>query len=299
MKNSCNPKGSAFSKAQGFTLIELLVVIAIIAILASMLLPALSKAKLKAQGIQCMSNHRQLTMAWRMYAEDNRDHLIYASHNGTAGDPANQYAWTWTELDFTSKRSNWDVTADITQRPLWQYNRSPGIYKCPADRSYVTVNGEAKPRVRTMSMNWFLGGFGGSVSGGPSFAANFTIFLKYAQIAGGKGTPGPVKTWVFLDQREDTINWGNFMTHMDGFDPRDPSQYKFTMDLPGEYHKKACGFSFADGHSEIKRWRDPRTTPPLKYQQTPSSADTSSPRNVDVEWLQDHTTRPKNWSKGF
>jgi prepilin-type N-terminal cleavage/methylation domain-containing protein len=302
MKNSCifQPgRTVTLSGVRGFTLIELLVVIAIIAILASMLLPALSKAKLKAQGIQCMSNHRQLTMAWRMYAEDNRDFLVYASHNGNRSDPANDHAWTWTEMDFSSNPKNWDINADITQRPLWPYNRSPGIYKCPADRSYVMVNGEAKPRVRTMSMNWFLGGFGGQVSGGPSFAANFSIYHKYAQIAGGKGTAGPVKTWVFLDQREDTINWGNFMTHMDGFEPRNPAMYKFTMDLPGEYHKKACGFSFADGHSEIKKWLDPRTTPPLKYQQAPSSSDTPSPRNVDVEWLQDRTTRPKDWNKGY
>jgi prepilin-type processing-associated H-X9-DG protein len=86
---------------------------------------------------------------------------------------------------------------------------------------------------------------------------------------------------------------------MDGFDPRNGALYKFTMDLPGEYHKKAAGFSFADGHSEIRKWRDPRTTPPLRYQQAAGSQDTPSPRNVDIEWLQDKTTRPKDWNKGF
>lgn len=278
-------------------MIELLVVIAIIAILAAMLLPALSKAKLKAQGIQCMSNHRQLTLAWRLYAEDNRDYLVLASHSGTANNPMNQYAWTWTEMDFSANPKNWDINADITQRPLWQYNKSPGIYKCPADRSYVVVNGENKPRVRTMSMNFFCGGFGGDTSGS-AMAAPYTLFLKLSEINGGKATPGPAKTWVFLDQREDTINWGNFMTHMDGFDPREPAKYKFTMDLPGEYHKKACGFSYADGHSEIKKWMDSRTTPPLKYQTAASSSDTPSPRNEDVAWLQERTTRPKNWNKG-
>ncbi len=287
---------------RAFTLIELLVVIAIIAILASMLLPALSKAKLKAQGIQCMSNHRQLTIAWRLYAEDSQDQIVYASHNLPQNDPnrLSRFAWTGTEMDFSSDARNWDINADITQRPLWPYNRSPGIYKCPADRSFVMVNGEPKPRVRTMSMNFFLGGFAGSYPSDSSFSwSSLSLFTKLSDIAGGKGTPGPTKTFVFLDQREDTINWGNFMTHMDGFDPRNAARYKFTMDLPGEYHKKAAGFSFADGHSEIKRWQDSRTTPPVKYQSSAGSQDTPSSRNPDVEWLQDKTTRPKNWNKGY
>jgi len=294
-KNSKRGRGFVFHP--GFTLIELLVVIAIIAILASMLLPALTKAKMKAQGIQCMSNHRQLTLAWRMYADDSHDNLVLASHSGNRNDPMNEYAWTWTEMSFTSDAKNWDINADITQRPLWPYNKSPGIYKCPSDRSYVVVNGENKPRVRTMSMNFYLGGFGGS-SSGASIAAPYKVYLKMPEIVTGNASPGPAKTWVFLDQREDTINWGNFMTHMDGWDPPNPAMYKFTMDLPGAYHKNACGFSFADGHSEIKKWLDPRTTPPLKPQTSAGGQDTPSPRNPDVAWLQERTTRPKNWNKG-
>src|SRR2546426_1910121 len=107
-----------------FTLIELLVVIAIIAILASMLLPALSKAKLKAQGIQCMSNHKQLCLAWRMYAEDNRDQLVYASDNPDT-PYLDQYAWTLTHLvPGTTDPANYDPSVDIMQRPLWPYVKS-------------------------------------------------------------------------------------------------------------------------------------------------------------------------------
>ena len=110
-----------------------------------MLLPALNKAKLKAQGIQCMGNQRQLGLAWRMYAEDNADHLVFASDDGkgtapyssivTGGKTANQgnlYAWTWSEMNFANDNPyNWDPTADITLRPLWQYFKNAGVYKCP------------------------------------------------------------------------------------------------------------------------------------------------------------------------
>ena len=118
------------------------------------------------------------------------------------------------------------------------------------------------------------------------------VYTKLSQISGGNSA-GAAKTFVFLDMREDRVNWGNFMTHMAGALENDPSQYMFTEDLPGMYHNLACGFSFADGHSEIKRWRDPRTTPPLLRGTEGPAWEISSPGNADVAWLQDHTSRPK------
>ncbi len=276
---------------RAFTLIELLVVIGIIAILAALLLPALIRAKMKAQGIQCMNNHRQLALAWRLYADDNRDMLVYASDD--PGDPnvdyatLDQYAWTLTHMDFDpGNRGNWDVEYDMVKRPLWPYtSKQPAIYKCPSDRSFLTVGGVQRPRVRSMSMNLYVGGFDGTDGNWP-WAHPFRVYAKLTEI-----NP-PSKIFVFLDMREDSVNWGNFMTYMAGYSPTDPSQYGFDGDYPGMYHNLACGFSFADGHSELKRWHDPRTTPPLTVGANPLfSVFSQTPGNQDVAWLQDHSTR--------
>jgi prepilin-type N-terminal cleavage/methylation domain-containing protein len=276
---------------RAFTLIELLVVIAIIAILAAILLPALNKAKLRAWGVHCMNNHKQLTLAWRMYAEDNNDVLVYASNDPYAPQDAvlGQYAWTLVHMDFDPNNlGNWDINYDMVHRPLWPYTgKNAGIYRCPADKSYLMVSGQQRPRVCSMSMNLYVGGFDGTDGNWP-WAHPYRIYAKLSEI-----TP-PSKIFVFLDMREDSVNWGNFMTYMAGYSPTDPSQYGFDGDYPGMYHHRACGFSFADGHSEIKRWLDERTMPPLTVGANPLfSVFSQSPGNVDVAWLQDHSTRPR------
>src|SRR5258708_4210745 len=125
-------KSSKYS--QGFTLIELLVVIAIIAILASMLLPAMAKAKTKAQGIQCMNSHRQLMLAWRMYSEDNQERIPYAY--ASAAGANNKFAWVMGILDFNGGNpSNWNPDTDIRKSPLWPFcGNSIAIWRCPADK---------------------------------------------------------------------------------------------------------------------------------------------------------------------
>jgi len=286
----------------GFTLIELLVVIAIIAILAAMLLPALGKAKQKGQGIQCMSNHRQLALAWRMYIEDNRDISAYASTStGQSAPPGgssnwpDDYAWSGAHMDNQgANRANWDPSYDMMRRPLWPYAKSKGIYKCPADRSSVVWSGAVKPRILTMSMNLYVGGFAPVVGsdplpngtdGGWPWADRFRIFPKGASIT------VPDKIFIFLDMREDRVNWSNFMTMMQGY-LSDPSPFQLG-DLPGMYHNRGCGFSFADGHAEMHRWLDDRTVPPMGKVVGADAPTFACPGNRDVAWLQDHSTRLK------
>jgi prepilin-type N-terminal cleavage/methylation domain-containing protein len=285
MKNGSNKEHGAF------TLIELLVVIAIIAILASLLLPALNKAKQKAQGVYCMNNHRQLALAWRMYTEDNNDQLLFASEDPTT--PATfaataPYAWVTGTLDRNpGNRSNFDPDQDITKSPMWQYcGKSLAIWRCPSDNSSVVVNGITLPRVRSMSMNLYLGGWGGTDGHWGPQISNYRIFRKYSEL----NDPTPSMTFVLLDMREDSIDMGNLCVNMAGW-PDNPGIYVF-WDLPGLYHHGACGFSFADGHSEIKKWRDSRTTPRLVANGYINDI-FASPNNQDIAWMQERATRPR------
>ncbi len=269
--------------AAAFTLIELLVVIAIIAILAGMLLPALGNAKAKAQGILCMNNHKQLTLAWRLYAEDNNENLVGAANwtpPGSTREVPNWTAGSWLSLNNPSDPSNWNHTNYTFRSPLWKYcGGAIGIWKCPSDRSTGIDPSRRKiPRIRSMSMNNWVGGPGWNESG-----PGWQVYRKMTDM----NRPGPSETFVLLDEREDSINDGYFVVDMAGY-PSSPNLLKI-VDYPASYHGRAGGMSFADGHSEIRKWKDPRTIPRLSKNDLPLNVASSG--NQDVIWMQLRSTR--------
>jgi hypothetical protein len=242
-----------------------------------------------------------------MYAEDNRDRMCLASDDGTgAKNPLNGAAWTWTVMDFTANPMNWDPTADIMVRPLWAYNKSAAIYRCPGDQSTVVdARGVTRPRVRSYSMNFFIGGFAGGnateVAGIGAFGTSFPLYYRLSQLSDTFTSPGPSKTFVFIDERSDCITGGGFMADMSGYptrtQPAAPAAYQWDEDMPASYHGKACGLSFADGHSEIHGWKVASTTPPLTVGAWRTGLGSGqvwpAPYSQDVAWMQDVSVRPK------
>jgi len=262
-----------------FTLIELLVVIAIIAILAGMLLPALSKAKTKAQGIACLSNMKQLQLVWHLYAGDFNDRIVSSGYTS----PVEPTAWVDGWLDFTPgnpDNTNTAALQDPERSKFALYLQDVGVYKCPADRSNI----RGIPRVRSMGMSQALAGPGDWLDpagfGANGTSKKYRTFFKASEII----DPSPSMCYVLLDEHPDSINAGGFANMM----VESPGSARI-IDYPASFHNGAAGISFADGHAEIRKWVDARTQPVPRYDnQLPLNV--LSPDNRDMIWLSDRTS---------
>jgi prepilin-type N-terminal cleavage/methylation domain-containing protein/prepilin-type processing-associated H-X9-DG protein len=291
-----NPK-----RGRGFTLVELLVVISIIAVIASLILPALARARARAQGGFCLNNTRQLVVAWMLYADDHNGVLAYnlgGNARGTVALPSTAPGPAMSD-NWVNNVENWELSSDNTNSStlvgtgLGPYaNKATAVYKCPSDNVLSDAQRAAgwNGRVRSYSMNALVGDAGAfSVGGVNANATNYVQFFKVFNI------PHPTDIFVFLDEHPDSIDDGYFLNQ-----ETDGAQQVWT-DLPASYHDGAASFSFADGHSELHRWHNGSTLQPSRaYGISPALPMPITDGLQDFSWVMSRMSveRSSGWGSG-
>jgi len=264
----------------GFTLVELLVVIAVIAVLASLLLPALNRAKSRAEGIFCLNNTKQLLLAWQVYADDHTGLCVYnVGGGGSRGiAPSSKLKLNWVDniMSWNADSDNTNVTT-ISDASLGPYTRSVSIYRCPSDKVLSDAQRQEgwQARIRSYSMNAMVGDAGEvSKSGVNENNPGYVQFFKVSSI------PKPWRIFIFLDEHPNSINDGYFLNKW----PAPPYNDMEWIDLPASYHNGGAKFSFADGHAESHRWQNASTKQPVFPESFILPMDVPPGEDADYRW---------------
>ena len=272
------PPGVAPQRARAaFTLIELLVVIAIIAILAALLLPALAKAKAQGKRIQCINNQRQLAVTWQLYVADNLD---WVPANGRLDPPTTAQKF-WVQGAFVNPQAS--ISNKFILDPQYalfaDYLKTIRVYVCPTDHAMVKIGGEQYPKLRSYSLNAYVGWTGPWDS---RLASGYWVFKKHSHMVSRM----PAGTFLFADVQPDSICWPYFGVKMD---------MDSFFNFPGSSHNRAAVVSFSDGHVETHRWVDARTI--KAYSANYHNHNEPSAGNKDLVWLRERTTVPLTGSQ--
>lgn len=280
-KERSSAHASRCNRSAGFTLAELMVVVAIMAILAALLIPALSKGNERGKAAYCLNNFRQLSLALHIFASDHEDALP-----GNMGKDGIQQTVARGEFaNWVNNVMTWELDSDNTNAWLQGANglgrdagNSAKIFKCPSDRALSDVQKKAgwRERVRSVSMNAMVGNAGEFMAGGVN--TNNPHYVQFMRLG---DVPDPSRIFTFIEEHPDSINDGYFLNRF--------HSYQWN-DLPASFHNRGANLAYADGHAEWHRWKSPRTTPPSSPDSAKLPMMIPAGQRTDFYWLMSQTS---------